>query len=101
VAPPLADLQIVSTGFDVINAIDLKTKTAHSFVRRDRRRPPTPTPKSKTEVIVVTSKDWWKFTVPPPSLFHRIQKPRCLADDEMAKLIDKILTLEGDPNGNH
>jgi hypothetical protein len=86
----LADLDIVSTGFDVINAIEPKTGRAHSFTRRDRRRPP-PTPKPKSEVLV--TKNFWQFVSPPPQV--------AVNDAEVTKLIDAILKDTGDTHGKH
>jgi len=86
----LADLDIVSEVLGVVEAIDPKTKRAHTFARdrRFERHVPPPT-KPEPEVLVVT-KEFWKY-VPPSS-------PQVIADDEdeVAKFIDTIL---GDING--
>jgi len=81
-------LTIVSEVLGVIEAIDPKTKRAHTFARnrRHERRLSPPT-KTESEVLVVT-KDFWKY-VPPQVIVD---------DAEVAKLIDTIL---GDTHGNN
>ena len=82
----LADLDVIPSDFGMIDAIDPKTKRAHSFARNRRYEQylSPPTPKPEPEVLVVT-KEFWKFVPPPPSLVD---------DDELAQFIDKVLKTE-------
>jgi hypothetical protein len=78
----LNDLTIVSEVLGVIEAIDPKTKRAHTFARNRRHeRQRSQTPKPETVLVVAKDSEFWKY-VPPQAVVD---------DAEVAKLIDTIL----------